>query len=68
MTEFEMKMKAAQKAVGLGRLSRRDFIQFALASGMTLAAAQTLSATARRRTLSIPPPGPTASLSPGASR
>jgi len=48
MTEFEMKMKAAQKAVGLGKLSRRDFMQFALASGMTLAAANALFATAAR--------------------
>ena len=48
MTEFEMKMKAAKKAVGLGKLSRRDFIQFALASGMTLGAANTLFATAAR--------------------
>ena len=48
MTEFEMKMKAAQKAVGLGKLSRRDFIQFALASGMTVAAANALFATAAR--------------------
>lgn len=48
MTEFEMKMKAAKKAVGLGKLSRRDFIQFALASGMTLAAANTLFSTAAR--------------------
>ena len=42
MTEFEMKLKAASKAVGLGRLSRRDFMQFALASGMTIAAANIL--------------------------
>ncbi|WP_395684539.1 ABC transporter substrate-binding protein [Aestuariivirga sp.] len=48
MTEFEMKMNAAQKAVGLGKLSRRDFIQFAMASGMTLAAASTLFASAAR--------------------
>ena len=48
MTEFEMKMKSAQKAVGLGKLSRRDFMQFAMASGMTLAAANTMFATAAR--------------------
>ncbi len=48
MTEFEMKLAAAKKAVGLGRLSRRDFMQFALASGMTLAAANTLFASAAR--------------------
>ena len=48
MTEFEMKMKAAQKAVGLGKLSRRDFMQFAMASGMTLSAASMLFASAAR--------------------
>ena len=48
MTEFEMKMKAAQKAVGLGKLSRRDFIQFALAAGLTVPAASALFATAAR--------------------
>ena len=31
MTEFEMKLKAATRAVGQGKLSRRDFMQFALA-------------------------------------
>ena len=29
MTEFETKLKLAAKAVGQGKLSRRDFIQFA---------------------------------------
>ena len=48
MTEFEMKMKQAQKAVGLGKLSRRDFVQFVMASGVTLAAANTMFATAAR--------------------
>ena len=48
MNEFEMKMKSAQKAVGLGKLSRRDFMQFAIASGMTIASANVLFATAAR--------------------
>jgi peptide/nickel transport system substrate-binding protein len=48
MTEFEMKMSAAKKAVGLGKLSRRDFMSFAIASGMTIPAASMLFATAAR--------------------
>ena len=48
MTEFEMKLRAASKAVGQGKLSRRDFMQLAMASGVTLAAANTLFATAAR--------------------
>ncbi|MBI2717278.1 MAG: ABC transporter substrate-binding protein [Rhizobiales bacterium] len=43
-----MKLKQAQKAVSLGKLSRRDFMQFAVASGVTIAAANTLFATAAR--------------------
>lgn len=27
MTEFELKLRSAEKAVGLGKLSRRDFMQ-----------------------------------------
>ena len=48
MTEFEMKMKAAQKAVGLGKLSRRDFMSFAIASGITIPAASMMFASAAR--------------------
>jgi peptide/nickel transport system substrate-binding protein len=48
MTEFEMKMKQAQKAVGLGKLSRRDFMSFAMSVGITAAAANTMFATAAR--------------------
>ena len=48
MTESDVKMMAARKAVGLGKLSRRDFLQLALASGMSVAAANTLFATAAR--------------------
>ena len=45
MTEFETKLKLAAKAVGQGKLSRRDFIQFAMAAGFTAAAANTMFAT-----------------------
>ncbi|MBM3519817.1 MAG: ABC transporter substrate-binding protein [Alphaproteobacteria bacterium] len=48
MTEFEMKMKAAQRAVGLGKLSRRDFMSFAIASGLSIPAASALFTTAAR--------------------
>ncbi len=48
MTEFEMKLAQAKKAVGLGKLSRRDFIAFTMASGMTLAASQLMFAQAAR--------------------
>lgn len=48
MTEFDMKLAQAQKAVGLGKLSRRDFIQFTMAAGVTLAASQALFASAAR--------------------
>ncbi len=48
MSEFEMKLKAAQKAVGLGKLSRRDFMSFAIASGFTIAAANQMFVTAAR--------------------
>ena len=48
MTEFEMKLKQAAKAVGQGRLSRRDFMSYALSIGITAAAANTMFATAAR--------------------
>jgi peptide/nickel transport system substrate-binding protein len=48
MTEFEFKLELAKKAVTRGKLSRRDFMQFAMASGMTLAAAGTLFTSAVR--------------------
>jgi len=48
MTEFEMKLKLAQKAISKGKLSRRDFLQFALASGVTLAAANAMFVKAAR--------------------
>ena len=48
MTEFEMKLRAAQKAVGQGKLSRRDFMSFAIASGVTITAANALFTSAAR--------------------
>jgi peptide/nickel transport system substrate-binding protein len=48
MTEFEMKLAQASRAAGQGKLSRRDFMQFAVAGGMTIAAATTMFATAVR--------------------
>ena len=48
MTEFEHKLASAQRAVGLGKLSRRDFMQFTMASGLTLAASQAMFASAAR--------------------
>ena len=41
-------MKLAQKAVGQGRLSRRDFMSYAMSVGITAAAANTMFATAAR--------------------
>ncbi len=48
MTEFEHKLAQAQMAVKRGKLSRRDFMQFAMASGLTIGAATSLFATAAR--------------------
>jgi peptide/nickel transport system substrate-binding protein len=48
MTEFEMKLAMAKKAVGQGKLSRRDFMAFTMASGVTLAASQMMFAQAAR--------------------
>ena len=48
MTEFEHKLASAQRAVGLGKLSRRDFMQFTMAAGITLAASQAMFASAAR--------------------
>ncbi|MBC8037192.1 MAG: hypothetical protein H7X89_08245 [Rhizobiales bacterium] len=43
-----MKLKLAQKAVSKGKLSRRDFMQLAIASGVTIAAANMMFVTAAR--------------------
>lgn len=48
MTETESKLLQAAKLAGRGKLSRREFTQLALASGLTLAAANTMFATAAR--------------------
>ena len=48
MTELETKLKLAAKAVGQGRLSRRDFMQLALAAGFSAVAANTMFVRAAR--------------------
>ena len=48
MTETEQKLKQAAKLAGRGKMSRREFTQLALASGLTLAAANTMFSTAAR--------------------
>ena len=48
MTEFEYKLELAKKAVTRGRLSRRDFMQYAVAGGVSLAAAGTMFSSAAR--------------------
>jgi peptide/nickel transport system substrate-binding protein len=48
MTEFEFRLEQAKKAVTKGKLSRRDFVQFAVAGGLTIAAADRLFVTAAR--------------------
>ena len=53
MTEFEMKLKQVTKAVSRGKLSRRDFMSYAMSVGITAAAANTMFATAAR----AEPPG-----------
>lgn len=48
MTEFESNLRAAQMAVSRGKLSRRDFMTFAVAGGVTIAAANTMFVRAAR--------------------
>jgi peptide/nickel transport system substrate-binding protein len=48
MTEFAMKLKAAEKATSRGKASRRDFMQFAMASGISIAAANAMFMRAAR--------------------
>jgi peptide/nickel transport system substrate-binding protein len=48
MTEINHKLQLAAELAGRGKISRRDFIQLALASGLTLAAANTMFAKAAR--------------------
>ncbi|MFL5260606.1 MAG: twin-arginine translocation signal domain-containing protein, partial [Hyphomicrobiales bacterium] len=42
MTELEVKLASAAKLAGRGKVSRRDFLQVALAAGMTAAAANAM--------------------------
>jgi peptide/nickel transport system substrate-binding protein len=48
MTEFESKLRAAQEAVSLGKVSRRDFMRLAMAAGLSAAAAGTMFTRAAR--------------------
>ena len=48
MTEWDSKLKRAAKLAGAGKISRREFTQLALASGLTLTAANTMFAGAAR--------------------
>lgn len=48
MTEFETKLQFASRLVGKGKISRRDFIQLAMAAGLTATAANTLFIRAAR--------------------
>ena len=43
MTEFELKLQSAAKLTAKGKVSRRDFIQLALAAGLTLPVARAFS-------------------------
>ncbi len=48
MSEFEHKLAMAKTAVGQGKLSRRDFMQFTMAAGFTLSASAGMFASAAR--------------------
>ena len=48
MTELELKLKRAALAVSRGKLSRRDFMSFAVGAGLSAAAANTLFVRAAR--------------------
>ena len=48
MKELEYKLDMAAKLARKGRVSRRDFVQLALAAGFTAAAADTMFTTAAR--------------------
>jgi peptide/nickel transport system substrate-binding protein len=48
MSEFETNLKLASHAVTKGKLSRRDFLQFAIAGGVTAASANVLFSKAAR--------------------
>ncbi len=48
MRDFDSKIKLASKLVAQGRVSRRDFMQLAVAGGLTVAAANTMFVRAAR--------------------
>jgi peptide/nickel transport system substrate-binding protein len=48
MSEFETKLKLVKALAGKGKISRRDFMNFAIAAGFTAATANTMFATAAR--------------------
>jgi len=48
MSEISSKLKAAERLVGLGKISRREFVQLALAAGFTVAAADAMFIKAAR--------------------
>ncbi len=48
MTEFEMKLKAAEYAARMGKISRRDFVQLGLAAGLAVPAGLTMFSGAAR--------------------
>src|SRR5688572_26804174 len=48
MSELEYKLKMAMSALGRGKVSRRDFMQLALAAGLTVVAADKLYISAAR--------------------
>ena len=48
MSELDRKLEAAKKLAGKGKVSRRDFVQLALAAGLTAAAANTMFVDAAR--------------------
>ena len=42
MTEFELKLQSAARLAAKGKVSRRDFVQLALAAGLTATAANAM--------------------------
>jgi peptide/nickel transport system substrate-binding protein len=48
MSEFSSKLKVAERLVGRGKISRREFVQLALAAGFTVAAADAMFIKAAR--------------------
>ena len=48
MSELENKLRSATELAGRGRISRREFVQLAVAAGVTVAAANTMFASAVR--------------------